>query len=182
MNSTLRTTVIAIFLVAFVSPLLGQTQRGRNASVILKARAKEVYSGRVDSVTVNLYSGNDLIRSEFEKMGRFSLELPLNQSLYIELIRENYYPKRIKVNTQLPADLQKTYYLSFDLFMIHEVHAKGVDDFILDFPTGLIEFDQKAMKFTYAEKYTKKIFKEISKLLLIAERRANSESETEALQ
>jgi len=40
---------------------------------------------------------------------------------------------------------------------------------VLDFPTGLVEYNKQKQNFVYAEKYTDKMFKEINKLLEEAE-------------
>ena len=59
--------------------------------------------------------------------------------------------------------------------MIEKRSLKGLDDFVLDFPTGLVEYNKKKQNFVYAEKYTDKMFKEINKLLEEAEKRERKE-------
>lgn len=158
---------------ASLDSLKFRTKKG--AFVKVKGKTKGVYQKKLDSVTVKVYIGNTMVYSNFFPRGRFDLTLPLNQKLLIQIERSDYYPKRITVNTKLPEDKRKPYYLIFDFHMIEKRKLKGLDDFILDFPTGLISYNPQKFRFDYAEKYTKKMFRELNKLIDKAEKREAQE-------
>jgi len=149
------------------------TQKG--AYVQLRGKTKGLYWGRVDSIFVKVYIGNDAVYGNYHLRGNFQINLPVDRKLTLEILRKGYYPKRINVNTHLPETEKKPYFLIFDFFMVEKRALKGLDDFILDFPTGLVEYNKQKKNFVYAEKYTNKMFKDINKLLEDAEKRRKKE-------
>lgn len=146
----------------------------KGAFVQLKGKTKGLYRGRLDSVFVKIYVGNKAVYGNYFNRGNFEINLPLNEKLTLEINRKGYYPKRINVNTYLPETEKKPYFLIFEFFLVEKRTLKGLDDFILDFPTGIIEYNTKQKSFAYAEKYTKKMFKEINKLIDEAAKREES--------
>lgn len=139
------------------------TEKG--AYVKLVGKTKGVYQKKLDSVTVKVFVGNKLFYNNYFPIGTFDIALPLDQKLSLEIYRRGYYPKRIAVNTEIPQDKKKPYYLVFDFYMIEKSKLKGLDDFILDFPTGLVAYYPEKFRFHYSEKYTKQMFRELNRLI-----------------
>lgn len=149
------------------------TEKG--AYLKLRGKTKGVYQKKLDSVKVKVYVGSKLFYSNYFPKGTFELALPLNQKLSLEINRRGYYPKRITVNSTLPDDKKRPYHLLFDFHMIEKAQLKGLDDFILDFPTGLVSYYPEKFRFHYAEKYTKQMFRDLNRLIRKGERQQKGE-------
>jgi len=147
----------------------------KEAYVQLRGKTKGIYWGKIDSIYVKVYIGNNAVYGNYHLRGNFQINLPIDRKITLEILRKGFYPKRITVNTALPKQEAKPYFLIFDFFMIEKRSLKGLDDFVLDFPTGLVEYNKQKQNFVYAEKYTDKMFKEINKLLEEAEKRERKE-------
>ena len=147
----------------------------KEAYVQLRGKTKGIYWGKIDSIYVKVYIGNNAVYGNYHLRGNFQINLPIDRKITLEILRKGFYPKRIIVNTALPKQEAKPYFLIFDFFMIEKRSLKGLDDFVLDFPTGLVEYNSQKRNFVYAEKYTDKMFKEINKLLEEAEKRERKE-------
>src|SRR5690606_32630115 len=124
-----------------LSPCLANTFPGDSliyvsnagAKVKVNGEIKQLYNKGLDSAVVYVYQGANLISTTNTKYGRFNFELPLFTKLTIEIVRNNFYTKRITVDTNMPEGLSKSYYLAFDFIMVEKRLLQGLDDFFLDF-------------------------------------------------
>jgi hypothetical protein len=138
---------------------------------------------KVKDVIIKIYDGNSLFkRIKVGSSNRFKTYLPVNKYLTIQIEAPNFHEKRFTFDTHLPEDIKKipSYYFDMDLFKEEEL--EGVNPSILDFPAGLVYYDEKKKKFLHHKDYTKKMKKEYYRLLeeaKMSERAPLEESEVE---
>lgn len=119
----------------------------------------------VKNITVNLYDGSTIIDSaKANSNGDFGFMLNRNKQYSIRISAKNYYPRLIMINTALPEKVSATplFIFEFEIGLLKEV--KDVDDFYMDFPIAMIDYDTKIKAFGYRKKYTGAMQKESRKV------------------
>lgn len=118
----------------------------------------------IETYIVEVYSGNDLIQSpEVDKKGRFTAELFGSGSYIIDISSSGYYPKRIIVHTDIPADVKKLKTFEFEVQLIRRdeyVDIESADAFatsIFDMPYVIFEWDSAIEDLNYRASYTEHI-------------------------
>lgn len=113
-------------------------------------------------VKVELYEGNEVVDAFSTKgNGKFKFQL-LNDHLYtIQLSKDGYLLKRVSVNTALPKDDDNTYYFDFDLGLIPVAENAVADETLYEYPSAIIEFNDKKSSFYFDENYTKQLMRDI---------------------
>lgn len=137
---------------AFSSPLAED-------SVLLKGM---IYNDkdRVKGVFVNIYIDNQLFKKiEVRSSNRFNTNLPINKDLTIEITAKEFYPKRFIFDTSVPEGLSKIPAYEFDIDIFKREELEGVNTSFLDFPVGLVAYDEKKGIFIRNKKYTKEMKK-----------------------
>jgi len=116
---------------------------------------------RVQNVEVNIYFNNELWKVEkLSRNNRLSTYLPKNAMLTIEITAPLFHSKRFMFNSNVPASVKVLPKYQFDIDLFKEEELAGVEDnSILDFPVGLVEFDEKKQVFIRNKKYTKRMKK-----------------------
>jgi len=116
---------------------------------------------RITGVVVNIYYHNELWKVEhLKRNNRLNTYLPKNAMLTIEITAPNYHAKRFMFNTSLPKELKIMPRYQFDIDLFKEEELAGVENnSILDFPVGLVEYDEKKKIFLRNKKYTKRMKK-----------------------
>lgn len=116
---------------------------------------------RVQGVVINVYYHNELWKVEhLKRNNRLNTYLPKNAILTIEITAPEHHTKRFMFNTTVPSSLKYLPKYQFDIDLFKEEELAGVlDNSILDFPVGLVEYDEKKKAFLRNKKYTKKMKK-----------------------
>lgn len=119
----------------------------------------------VKNVTINIYHHNKLWKTEkLGRTNRLKTYLPKNAVLTVEISAPDHHTKRFMFNTALPNTLKVLPKYRFDIDLFKEEEISGVNSSILDFPVGLVEYDEKKKIFLRNKKYTKKMKKAYLKL------------------
>ena len=115
---------------------------------------------RVKGVVVKVYSNNKLIKTEtVRSSNRFKTNLPINAELTIEISAPGFHTKRFIFDSHLPEDVSKIPDYQFDIDIFKEEELVGVNTSILDFPVGIVEYDERKEEFFRNKKYTKRMKK-----------------------
>lgn len=120
----------------------------------------------VKSAVINVYNRNELIKSfEVRSSNRFTLNLPTNAFVTIEITAPNFHTKRFIFDSHIPADIAQAPEYEFDMDIFSEEELTGVNTSLLDFPIGLVSYNEKKGKFLRNKDYTKKMKKRYLELL-----------------
>ena len=121
---------------------------------------------RIQNVEVNIYYHNELWRVvKLKRNNRLSVYLPKNAVLTIEITAPTFHAKRFMFDTTVPSSLKILPRYQFDIDLFKEEELAGVEDnSILDFPVGLVEYDEKKGEFLRNKKYTKRMKKAYTEL------------------
>ena len=142
--------------VAFAS---SKTQPIGNDSIELKGMVFN-NQDRVRNVIIKVYSNNKLIKTErLASSNRVRTNLPINAELTIEISADGYHAKRFIFNTHVPHDIRRIPNYQFDIDIFREEELAGVNTSILDFPVGIVEYDERKKEFIRNKKYTKRMKK-----------------------
>lgn len=121
----------------------------------------------VDGVTVRLYQENEEmemteITSVVYHEHGFKFTLQRNLYYTIEISKSNYVTRTIGISTKLPSDVvaNPIFRFEFDVALFKE--KKNVNDYYLDFPVALIDYDVKKEVFVSHGKYTNHIKNKIN--------------------
>jgi hypothetical protein len=108
---------------------------------------------KVGAVEIIIYRGNTEIgRIQGTKKGQFELELDIDQSYTIRVIKEGLQEKLVLVDTTLPKDLVD--YPDYHCFInMLPVNVQNIDPFYADFPSAIIRFDEEKGGFYHSENY-----------------------------
>lgn len=152
-----------LFLCATIS--FGQRARPSNDSVFVKG---SIYNNhdQIRNAKINVYDRNQLTQSfELKSSNRFTMNLPPNAFLTIEIEAPNFHTKRFIFDSHLPEGLAQIPHYEFDMDVFSEEELSGVNTSLLDFPIGLVSYDEKKKKFLRNKDYTKKMKKRYLDLL-----------------
>lgn len=164
----------------FLSLLISQAFASKRDSVLLTG---SVYSNedKVTHVIIKIYDGNNLLKSvEVGRSNRFRTYLPVNKYLTIQIEAPGFHDKRFSFDSHIPDGTMPIPSYDFDMDIFKEEEVQGVNTSILDFPVGLVYYDEKKGEFVHNKSYTKKMKKEYYNLLekaKMAERSLLKESE-----
>ena len=106
-------------------------------------------------VTINLYEGNNLI-STTKWTKKFTYDLKLPSYYTLELVKDEYIPKRIAIST-FEGDKGAEPFM-FVMELIRK--RQGVDDSELDFPSAIIEYKKGKGEFNFNSDYSRNIKRE----------------------
>lgn len=157
--------IFTVLLFSFVSKVSAQRARMVKDSVFVKG---SIYNNHdyIKSAVINVYDRNELIKSfEVRSSNRFDMNLPKNAILTIEIKAPDFHTKRFIFDTTLPEGLEETPGYEFDMDVFSENELAGVNTSLLDFPIGLVSYNEKKAKFLRNKEYTKKMKKRYLELL-----------------
>jgi hypothetical protein len=153
-----------ILLLSLSLPLSSSAFAGVKDSIELKGT---VYNNkdRVKGLVISIYKNNDLFKEVKVRSGnKFRTYLPANAILTIEISSPGCYPKRLIFDSHLPENLSPMPRYEFDIDIFKEDELANVNTSILDFPVGIVVYDEKKGDFVRNKKYTKKMKKAYLKL------------------
>ena len=122
----------------------------------------------IDGVIVKLYKENEEmlweeITSVVYHEHSFSFDLNRNCYYTVEISKPGYVTRSVGISTKLPDDIKTNdvkFTFEFEVELFKE--KKDVDDYYLDFPVALINFNELTQVFEYDTKYTKHIKSKIN--------------------
>lgn len=121
---------------------------------------------KVENAIIRVYINNKLYKEiKVSRSNKFTTNLPFNQMLTIEVAAPSYHNKRFMMDTTVPEGMEKRMRYTFDMDIFSEEELEGVNTSLLDFPVGLVYFDEKKMEFVHDKKYTKQMKREYFNLL-----------------
>lgn len=156
---------LVLFALFGVFLMITTKASSKKDSILLKG---SVYNNvdHVKHATIEIYDGNTLIKKiDVRSSNRFRTYLPANKYLTIEIDAPNFHEKRFAFDSHVPENLITSPVYEFDMDIFKEEELEGVNVSILDFPVGLVYYDEKKKKFVHNKSYTKKMKKEYYKLL-----------------
>ena len=108
---------------------------------------------KADGFDVFLYRNNeDLGKVATDKKGHFNLELDIDQTYTIRIVKPGYQEKLVTIDCTLPPDLVK--YPGYDCFVnLMPVNAKNIDPFYTDFPSAIVRYNAEMGGFYHSEHY-----------------------------
>jgi hypothetical protein len=115
-------------------------------------------------IFVRLYDGSTVVDSaSVNPLRDFGFILKRNKHYSVQISTPLYYNRFFTINTELSETVKTPplFIFEFEITLIHEM--KGVDDFFLDFPIASISYDRKIKKFSFNQKYTDSMQKEVKK-------------------
>lgn len=114
----------------------------------------------VKNLVIRVFERNKMIKEVVVKrLNRFTTNIPLNSMLTIEINAEDYHTKRFIFDTHVPErpKVQMKYHFDIDIFKESEI--ANVNMSMLDFPVGLVSYNEKKKAFIRDKKYTKRMKK-----------------------
>lgn len=142
-----------------------------------------IYNNRstVKKAKINIYDNNKKIKTiEVKSSNRFKAYIPINSYITIEITAPEFHNKRFAFDSHVPADLKKIPSYEFDMDIFSEEELKGVNTSLLEFPIGLVDYNERKKEFLRNKEYTKKMKKRYLDLLeeaVMVERAAQSNDE-----
>lgn len=118
----------------------------------------------LDGVNVKLYMENEEmemieITSVEHHDHSFSFKLQRDAYYTIEVSKEGYFTRTVSISTKLPKEVSSKPLFVFE-FEVEMPKSKSVkDDYYMDFPVALIDYDTKRKVFVSHGKYTTNIKK-----------------------
>ncbi len=108
---------------------------------------------KADGYILFLYKNNEeLGRLESDKRGRFELELDIDASYAIRIIKNGYQEKLLTIDTTLPKDLVS--YPDYECTAsLQKSASPNVDPFYTDFPSAIIRYNEELGGFYHSETY-----------------------------
>lgn len=114
----------------------------------------------IDGVTIKLYKENEEmemteITSTPYHDHSFKFKLLKDSYYAIEVSKDGYITRLISISTQLPPDVNVNPIFKYEFHLEMFKTQEGLDDYYLDFPVALIDYDANKDLFISHEKYTK---------------------------
>ena len=102
---------------------------------------------------VVLYKDNvEIKRVDSDKKGRYDLELDIDATYTVRILKEGYQEKMVLVETHIPQDLVK--YPDYECTVsLQKTASKNVDPFYNDFPSAVIRYNEELGGFYHSEHY-----------------------------
>lgn len=116
---------------------------------------------RVKGVIVNIYVQNKLFKAiHVKSQNRFMTNLPMNALVTIEITAPDFHTKRFVIDTKVSEKLKKSQLnYEFDIDIFKEEELANINASFLDFPVGLVSYDERKESFQRNKKYTKRMKK-----------------------
>ena len=155
-----------IFLLSFLFLLCTVVcSRNKSDSLTLKGSIFNDDSG-VRAVVVNIYIQNSLFKGiRVKSQNRFMTNLPMNAVITVEITAPEFHTKRFIIDTEVSEKLKKGQLrYEFDIDIFKEEELANINSSFLDFPVGLVSYNEKKKAFQRNKKYTKRMKKAYLKL------------------
>jgi len=120
---------------------------------------------KIENALVKLYQDNTIVQKiHTKKSGKFQFLLFSNMDYSIEIEMENYITERIKISTKTKTEFGGKYLYEFRVDLMKATKFKGVDISNLDFPTAIINYDEKFGEYVHNKTYAKEVKEEMKRL------------------
>jgi|GEM_PF-6148864 len=140
--------LLAISFIAFISVVSAQKDIKIIGHLVSQNDVK------LKSACIYLYTGNNLMDSiTTKKNGKFTFYLTKDNIYTVEMTANDYAPKKISINSYMPAG--EEVYDDFEFIMEMIPMVSGVDYSELDFPVALIEYSEKKHEMIFVSSYAK---------------------------
>ena len=160
-----RLTLLSIFFFCLCLFANGQSRYATPDSVQMTGMIFNDQD-QVKGTVINIYIGNKLFKVvKTSRSNRFRTNLPLNAFLTIEITAPGFHTKRFIFDTSLPEGIDDVPDFEFDMDIFSQEEMSGVNTSLLDFPVGLVDYNEKKKKFMRNVEYTKKMKARYMKLL-----------------
>lgn len=108
---------------------------------------------RAQDYDLILYKDNvELGKLKPKSKGRFELELDIDQTYTVRIMKEGFQEKMILVDTSIPEGLIQ--YPAYDCFVnLMPVNASNIDPFYTDFPSAVVRYNPDMGGFYHSEHY-----------------------------
>lgn len=156
-NRIIRTLCLLLVVICINSTFATSLTKADSLQLLGK-----VYNNKsvVRGLIVNVYQDNEKIKTVHVKnSNRFRLNVPYNSMLTIEITAPEFHAKRFIIDSNVPKTIKHTLKYEFDIDIFKEEEIVGVNTTVLDFPVGLVNFDEKKKIFRRDKKYTKRMKK-----------------------
>lgn len=159
-------TLIALFMApAFCHAQKLVESRDQASGWYLPINLKVTAEGaKAKNLAVQIYQGNELLQEFRSKMGKFTLNLDLDNTYTFVLDQDGYRPKSVFIDTHVPV--KQVQYAAYDCFMNLEAADKFThsDPFYLDFPGAIVRWNDEAQGFLPSMSYLADIQSKIGML------------------
>src|SRR6185295_826397 len=153
---------IIVLLMGSISNLKLQAQTDANGSdsVCLKIQGLAMSKGQpIDGVNAKLYRENEEmemveVTSVSHHSHDFFFTLDKNSYYTIEVTKPGYITRMISISTKLPSAVKIEPIFEYQIELGMHKERVGVDDYYLDFPIALIDYDPVKDVFVSHGKYT----------------------------
>ena len=117
------------------------------------------------TVVVNLYDQNKLVhQTTLNSSHNVNLNLARDKDYTIEILAEGFFDKRLKISTKHLKMDSKPSIIKFNATLLSKSNFKNPDDFLMDFPWAVFEYDTHTNQFIIDKNYTEIMLQEISSL------------------
>ncbi|MBX2972875.1 MAG: hypothetical protein KF797_07225 [Flavobacteriales bacterium] len=108
---------------------------------------------KTDGCKLVLYKNNEKLGElHNDKRGRFELELDIDATYAVRIIKEGYQEKLITIDTSLPMDLVR--YPDYECTVsLQKTASPNVDPFYTDFPSAIVRYNADLGGFYHSETY-----------------------------
>lgn len=165
-NGTLKDTVLIVSKTIL--------KRQLDTMNIIRINLEVLYNDKIlRGAKINLHRENQVIQTfEDTSMHQYTFKLQRNQYYTIEISKPGLVTRLIAVDTRLPNDF--VYEHSFDhdvmVSLFNELEqVKGLDTYYLDFPIGIIYYNDDQDELMFRKKYTRHIKKHVERARLFSE-------------
>lgn len=109
--------------------------------------------GNTKDLKITVHRDNTQIGEITTRKGRFMLELDINHTYSITVMKDGYQSKMVSLDTSLPD--QEVTYPAYDCFLNLEPAGKFAhsDPFYLDFPSALVRWIPERAAFSHSNHY-----------------------------
>ncbi|HET6224793.1 MAG TPA: hypothetical protein VFF27_00845 [Bacteroidia bacterium] len=172
---SLKRLLVSVFVlsmcVLFNSTANAQNDVPDGDSICLKIQGLAMQKGQpIDGVNAKLYRENQEmemveVTSVSHHSHDFFFDLAKNSYYTIEVSKPGYITRMISISTKLPAGVKIDPIFIYQIELEMHPEKVGVDDYYLDFPIALIDYDPVKDVFVSHGKYTAYIKAKIKETL-----------------
>lgn len=157
--------ILGLFIGLLLSSQSAEAKGSKRDSILMVGK---VFNNdeRVKDLVINIYNENAFLRAiPIRSAHHFRFYLPKNMLLTIEITAPGFHTKRFIFDTNVPDELKQMPNYDFDMDIFSEAELAGVNTSLLDFPSGIVRYNEKKGIFEHDKAYTKRIKKQYFQLL-----------------
>nr|MCU0320498.1 carboxypeptidase-like regulatory domain-containing protein [Flavobacteriales bacterium] len=171
-NSPLR-SVLLLFLLCMAAMLSAQPRFTVNGRM-------KVEAGDLSGARVVVYKNGVKERTITQSVGKFTLDLDLQQNYILSFEKDGFVSKKIAFNTKVPADAVANSFVPFDFAVSIFKQYDDVNLVVFNQPVGMIRYEQSEGDFDYDTDYTKSIQSQLQATQAAIEQKQKEEKDKEA--